>query len=83
MTPGRLTPDAEPDWWYRDRALTDMATRYTRLMAWVFALSTALLFFSIAVSVASIEFGIVPPGGGAEYFSHRPANPGDVPNRWP
>jgi len=62
MAPGHSASNGEPDWLARDRALTDMATRYARLMAWIFALSTAFLFFSIAVSVASIEFGIVPPG---------------------
>ena len=77
MAPGHPAPDAEPDWLIRDRVLTEMATRYARLMAWVFALLGALLFFAIAASLASAEFGIAPPSytGGEELFSKGSADP--------
>ena len=59
----------ESEWEVRERLFVECFTRYTRLAAWLLALTTAILFFSIAASVASIHFGIAPPDGGKEIFS--------------
>ena len=59
----------EADWQVRERLFVERVTRYLRLATWLMALSTAILFFSMAASVASIQFGIAPPDGGEELFS--------------
>ena len=59
----------ESDWQVRERLFVERVTRYTRLAAWLMALSTAILFFLMAASVASIQFGIASPDGGRESVS--------------
>ena len=75
----------ESDWQVRERLFVERITRYLRLGTWLMALSAAILFLSVAASVASIEFGIVPPAhtGGEELFSRGSADPGGAPNIWP
>ena len=70
-----MAPDGIPTWMVesdgqvRERLFVERVTRYTRLAAWLLALSTAILIFAMAASVASIQFGIAPPDGGKELFS--------------
>ncbi len=78
---GYPMPEPEPDWLIRDRVFTDMATRYVRLTAWSVALLGAVLFCSVAASVAALEFGIVSlaDGGQELFFPSQPAAPTDAP----
>ena len=71
----------ESDWQVRERLFVERVTRYVRLATWLMVLSVAILFFAVAASVASIEFGIAPPvyTGGEEVFSRGSADPTDVP----
>lgn len=83
--PGYPAPDADSDWYARERAFVELVSRYARLGTWLLALTGALLFFAAAASVASVEFGIVPPAhtGGEELFSRGSADSGGAPNIWP
>ena len=62
-------PAPAPDRFAGDRALLDLATRYARLTAWLFALLGALPFFAIAASMAAAEFGLAPGGMAADAFA--------------
>ncbi len=80
MAPVPSPRDGAPVWLTEERVFVERVIRYARLATWLMAASIVALFFSVAVSVASHEFGIVPPGGtagGDEYFG-RPAGP-DAP----
>ena len=74
----------EADWQVRERLFVERVTRYMRLASWLMVLSIAILVLSMVASVASIEFGIVPPThtGGEELFSKGSAdavhNPPDI-----
>ena len=72
----------ESDWQVRERLFVERITRYLRLGTWLTALSAAILFFSVAVAVASIEFGIVSAAGagGEELFSRGSADPVQNPS---
>ena len=80
--PGHPALDADSDWYARERAFVELVSRYARLGTWLFALVGALLFFAVAASLASAEFGIVSPVGGKELFSRGSAdgvhNPPDI-----
>ena len=86
---GYPASDGEPDWLAGDRATLDLIARFARMTAWLFALLGALLFFAVAASLASAEFGIGPSsylGGGAggeELFTRGSADTGDAPNIGP
>ncbi len=78
-----IAPDGIPTWivesdgQVRERLFVERVTRYVRLAAWLLGLMTVILFLSMAMSTASVKFGIVSPspshnGGGAgakELFS--------------
>ena len=84
--PGHHAPDPDYDWYVRDRAFVELVTRYARLGTWLFALLGALLFFSVAASVAAFEFGMVSVGGdgGQELFSRGAADRAEAPPEvWP
>ena len=82
--PGHPALDANSDWYARERAFVELVSRYARLGTWLFALVGALLFFAVAASLASAEFGIVSfaDNGGEELFSRGSAdavhNPPDI-----
>lgn len=69
----------ESDRHVRERLFVERVTRYVRLATWLTVLSTAILFLSIAVSVASIQFGTSPLDGGNELFAGASADPVDRP----
>ena len=75
----------ETDWQVRERLFVERVTRYVRLAAWLLALTTVILFLSIAMSTASVKFGIVSPphNGGEELFTRGAADPDDAPNIGP
>ena len=68
--------DGAPVWLTGERVFVERVIRYARMATWLMALSIAALFFSVAVSVASVQFGIVSPGG--DVYFDRSAGP-DVP----
>ena len=77
---------ADPGWRASYRDFLDLMARNVRLLAWIFAGQGAVLFFLVAASLASAEFGIGMQAfiggetGGEELFTRGAADPGDAPN---
>ena len=69
MEPARDLAGTGPVWLAEERVFVERVTRYARLATWLMALSIAVVFFSIAVSVASHEFGVAPSGMPADAFA--------------
>lgn len=82
---GYPAADVEPAWLASYRTFLDIMTRNIRLLAWIFAAQGAVLFFLVAASLASAEFGIGPSSyvggttGGEELFTRGSGNPVDHP----